>query len=452
MTSGLSRGRLRRVGAGVAVIAGIVAAAVVPNGAGAATNGAATDGAATNGAATVCRNVAVPTKVGSTRGVIAGTLCTPPNATTLQVLIHGWTYNRSYFDVGVQPERYSYARAANKAGYATLAIDRMGAGASLHPLSVFGTVQADIRTVHEVVQAARRGAFGTPFGKVVTVGHSLGSIIAQGEAGIYRDVDAVITTGFSSAINQLNSFILIAGHGHPATADPRFARSKLDPLYLTSIPGTRVMFTNPANTDPALHAYDEAALKDTNSLVEGATLFGYPFTNAISRITVPVLAVTGTKDPFFCGLNSADCTSSATLLAHERTFYTAGNVVEAFAVPNTGHNVQLERTAPLATRWMLAFVDRYVGPGTGERDTAAGVRPAPLPAPAGTPSAVDTLVNAAFLHAVMPASDAYGRLTRGVPGLGDTTNPDPAAARVLSLIAKTVSGFVPSGAQTLLGN
>jgi pimeloyl-ACP methyl ester carboxylesterase len=405
--------------------------------------------AVTSQAATVCRNVAVPVTVAGQAGSIAGTLCAPPHAKTLQLLVSGWTYNRGYFDVAVDPQTYSYARAANGAGYATLAIDRLGAGASLHPLSLFSTVEADIRTVHEVVQAARKGAFGVPYDRVVSVGHSLGSIVAQGEAGIYGDVDALITTGFSSAINYANAYVEIAGRDHPAVSDPKFADSGLDPLFWTSQPGTRKLFTNTENTDPRLHAYDESALKDTDNLIEGVTLASYSATNAIAKVRVPVLVVTGTKDPFFCGLNSADCTSSATLLQHEKEFYSGA--VEAYAVPNTGHDIELERTAPLAHQRMLRFADATVGAGAGEKGTQPGVRPAPVPPPSGSPSVQNQLLDVAFAQAVKPVADAYAQLKQPVPGLGDTTNPNPASAVLLAKIGALVSQFAPNAAQAGLG-
>lgn len=112
--------------------------------------------------ATQCRNIAISVNVVGQSGKIAGTLCAPPKATTLQVLVHGLSYNRGYFDVRFEPGTYSYAQAANNAGYATLAIDRLGSGASLHPLSVFATIEAQIGTLHDVVQAARHGALGLP--------------------------------------------------------------------------------------------------------------------------------------------------------------------------------------------------------------------------------------------------------------------------------------------------
>ncbi|GAA1662691.1 hypothetical protein GCM10009765_10220 [Fodinicola feengrottensis] len=405
---------------------------------------------AATAAATTCKNVAVPVTVAGQSGSIAGTLCVPPKARTLQLLISGWTYNRGYFDVSLDPQTYSYARAANNAGYATLAIDRLGAGASLHPLSLFSTTEADIRTVHEVVQAARKGSFGTSFDKVISVGHSLGSIVAQGEAGIYGDVDALVTTGFSSAINYANAYVEIAGRDHPAVSDPKFANSGLDPLFWTSQPGTRSLFTNTANTDPAVHAYDEKTLKDTDNLIEGVTLASYTATNAIAKVHVPVLVVTGTKDPFFCGLNSADCTSSETLLQHEKEFYNTS--VQAYAVPNTGHDIELERTAPLANQRMLQFADSVVGAGSGVRGSAPGTRPAPVAPPSGHPSVQNQVLDVAFTQAVKPVADAYAQLKQPVPGLGDTTNPNPASAILLGRIPALVAQFAPAAAQAGLGN
>lgn len=401
-------------------------------------------------AASTCRNVEVPVTVGSQGGAIAGTLCAPPDATSLQILVHGLTYNRGYFDVAIEPDTYSYARAANRAGYATLAIDRLASGQSLRPLSLFNTVQSDIRTVHEVVQAARRGTFGTTYTKVITVGHSLGSIVAQGEAGSFGDVDAIITTGFSSAFNYLNAIVRVTGNVHPAASDPRFAGAGVDPLYFTTVPGTRTVFTNPENTEPELHAYDEAVLKDTTTYTEVATFATFPFTNAIANIRVPVLAVTGTKDPIFCGLGAADCTDSATLQAHERAFYTSGNTVEAYAVPDTGHDVELATTAPLAHQRMIQFSDTYIGAGSGQRDTEPGIRPAPAPTPSGTPTLAARLADQAFVVAVAPLAAEYARVVRPVPGLGDTTDPSRSAA-VLGQIAALTNRFSAPFTQTALG-
>jgi hypothetical protein len=402
-------------------------------------------------APTTCRNVAVPIKVGGQSGSIAGTLCTPPGATAVELLISGWTYNRGYFDLGYQPDTYSYARAANRDGYATLAIDRLGAGASLHPLSLFDTLEADVRTTHDVVRALRNGAFGTRYTTVVEVGHSLGSIDASYEAGIYHDVNAIITTGFSHGFNYPNSYIEIAGHDEPAFGAPEFAGLGLDPLYLTSDPGTRQLFTYGPNTDPAVNAYDEAHLRSTDTLVEGVTIGGYPLDGVDRNLNIPVFDVIGDRDPFFCGLNAGDCTTSAAMAAFEKPFYGAGATVQALVLPNTGHDLTLERTSPQATAAMLAFSEQFAGAGRGATNTTPGVRPAPVITPAGTPPLVAQLADLAFVSAAAPGANAYTAAVQSIPGLGSGVDPNPFAAQGLSTIANLVNQFSGNVPQELLG-
>jgi hypothetical protein len=199
-----------------------------------------------------------------------------------------------------------------------------------------------------------------------------------------------------------------------------------------------------------LNRYDENHLKDTDNFVTDATLAMYPATNAEANVGVPVLIETGIEDPFFCGLVSADCTSSATLLSHERAFYPNSPAVEAYAAPHAGHGIELERAAPAANRRIITFVDAHVGPGTGLPRTAPGIRPAPVPVPVGTPSLAGRLINAPFVAAALPLSDAYIRYTRRIPGLGTRNNPVPAATAALAAIARLDVSVAPT-AQRILG-
>jgi pimeloyl-ACP methyl ester carboxylesterase len=113
----------------------------------------------------------------------------------LQVLVHGATYDHRSWDWPLDPERYSYLEWATERGYATLAIDRVGCGASSKPPGRQSTLAAQARVLHDIVTAARGGALGTKFGRVVLVGHSMGSALSVAEASEYRDVDAVVLTG-----------------------------------------------------------------------------------------------------------------------------------------------------------------------------------------------------------------------------------------------------------------
>src|SRR5689334_22005511 len=85
-------------------------------------------------------------------------------SSTVQVLVHGITYDHSYWDIPDPDggDRYSYEAAAAKAGYATLAIDRIGAGRSSHPSSYQVDINSNAATVRAVIHALRSGKISSP--------------------------------------------------------------------------------------------------------------------------------------------------------------------------------------------------------------------------------------------------------------------------------------------------
>lgn len=318
---------------------------------------------------TNCRDVTVPITLAGQSGPIAGTLCGPEDAKTIQVLVHGLSYARYYWDLPYQPDRYSYPRAANKRGYATLAIDRLGIGNSWHPASPLITYDNNASAVHQVIQAVRGGQLGTRFDKVVLVGHSLGTVIAYNEAGTYQDVDAVVFTGAAHLADAPNIATKVRLNTIPAFLDPKFAGSGYDPGYQTTRPGTRGVFYHLPNADPEVIALDER-LKQTFNDVELDTAFTYVPASATKlaaaspskRINVPTFTILGNEDSFFCrGTLVADCSSSAALAAFERPYFGPRAVVEAKVIPGAGHDLSLERTAPTSNAAILDFIDRHVG-------------------------------------------------------------------------------------------
>jgi hypothetical protein len=127
-----------------------------------------------------------------------GQLCYRGSAepTTVQLLVHGVTYNHLYWNFPYGNGYYSYVDAATAAGYATFDIDRIGDGSSSHPPSADIDLNAGAVTLHDAVTALRSGAVdGHAFRHVILVGHSLGSIEAWIEDARYHDVDAIIITG-----------------------------------------------------------------------------------------------------------------------------------------------------------------------------------------------------------------------------------------------------------------
>jgi pimeloyl-ACP methyl ester carboxylesterase len=304
-------------------------------------------------AETSCDTVTFPVTVVGLQQTMAGTLCVPAGARTLQILVPGGFYNRSYWDIAL-PSR-SYRHAMNDAGYATLAVDRLGTGASSTPLSAVLTTIADADAVHQVVRAMR-----PRFQKIVLGGHSLGSAISIIEAGTYHDVDGVVVTAMGHHINALG-IAPIAATFVPAILDPEFSGRVLDPGYLTTLAGMRYSLHQPGPNLPAVVALDEAT-KDVvapGELVDAALLGTVtPYTRLVD---VPVLSAIASGDPTFCGLLATDCSSAATYRTAEAPFYGPAAQLQTYVLPGYGHAFNYAPNAPDLYAAVISWADRKVG-------------------------------------------------------------------------------------------
>jgi pimeloyl-ACP methyl ester carboxylesterase len=306
-----------------------------------------------------CRDVTIPATISSGPVSIYGKFCTPKvgNPSTVQLLVHGATYNHLYWDFPGFDGKYSYTKAANAAGYATLAIDRLGTGESTRPASSDVTYDAQISVLHQVVQALRTNIDGDKFKKVMMLGHSFGSAYTIGEVATYQDVDAVILTGNGHQVSKLTQEQSVSFF-HPANTEPRF--SGLDPGYVTTIPGVRDdggFLYDMSRADPAVVAVDEAT-KDVISSAEFATR--PPNLGTLStKIKVPVLIATGQQDTHYCGEGANDCTSSETFYAAEAPYY---NTCMAVLFLKSGHDINLHTTAESSFAKLIGWSHMTLSP------------------------------------------------------------------------------------------
>ncbi|GAB2775291.1 alpha/beta hydrolase [Amycolatopsis magusensis] len=314
-------------------------------------------------AAVDCTDTDLPVSGPSGPTTVHGRFCLPAGTTpdAVQLLVHGGTYNSAYWDLPHAPERYSYQRDMAAHGYATFAMDQLGAGSSGKPLSPQLLLPAAAKAVHEVVGHLRAGSVGGhAFDKVVLVGHSVGSGVVAAEAATYHDVDAVILSGITH-LPAIPVLALGVAFGlQPAFAEPRFLGSDL--LYFTTRPGSRSwLFYHQPNADPAVIAADEAT-KDQVSVPGMGTVavFGIvlPVTKAID---VPVFQAVGAKDVLFCGvLALRDCSTAEKLHAQEAPYYGPAAKLSTYVLPEAGHSLALHRNASAyrdATRsWLIEQV------------------------------------------------------------------------------------------------
>ncbi|WP_439663402.1 alpha/beta hydrolase [Lentzea sp. HUAS TT2] len=292
-------------------------------------------------AATSCQDVTFPVRIGltplvTTQETMAGRLCVPSGATTVQVLIPGGTYDRTYWDVGFEPSTHSFTRAQNNAGFATLALDRLGTGKSTKPLSVLVTASTQASAVHQVISTLK-----PRFGKVIVAGHSIGSAMAMIEAGTYRDVDGVLVTGFTHKMNYITVVPVLAN----------MIPAGLDAGYLTTAPDTRYnSFHKPGPLIPGSISFDEST-KDVFAATEAVdTILLNTVIIPISRnITVPVFVVVG-NDTHFCSsglpLMGSDCSSAAALKSDEAPFFPAVPRLDTYVLNGYGHSINYAPNAP----------------------------------------------------------------------------------------------------------
>lgn len=296
---------------------------------------------------------------------VFGQLCYQgsPHGKTIQMLVHGATYDHNYWNWPLSPQKYSYVRQATDAGYATFAIDRIGVGNSDHPLSTLVTLQANAYVDHQLVLDLRRGIVGgTSFAKVILVGHSLGSEVSLYQQATYADANALILLGFS---HQLNA-VFFAAHVadfYPAALDPKFADGNFPGIYLTSVPGTRAAnWYNVADADPNVIALDENLKQTLTDGEEVTSLIGFDPTIS-QAVHVPVLLAIGQDDNDLCAdSNHSACASAATFLSlEEPDFSTSGTCLEAFVLPYSGHVINLHRNAHDWFETAANWANRRVG-------------------------------------------------------------------------------------------
>ncbi len=307
---------------------------------------------------------------------VIGTLCSqgPAASKTVQLLLHGSTYARYYWDFPYETGHYSYVRSATKRGYATFNLDRIGNGASDHPDGNLVNIDANAFVVHQVVEALRAGKVASQkFEKVIVVGHSMGSFTTIKYAGSFPgEADGIILTGFLHDVNFdfVNSVLLPAFY--PATLDPKFAGQFPNFDYLTTVPGSRGLLYYLPNVDPQVLALDES-LKQTTTIGELNTGPAIPFDPISFQIKGPVQIVIGEFDSIFCG-NRVNCSDQAAVQNYEKGFYSASACVDTAVIQAAGHNLNLQTNADAAYSQMLSWADRNIG-----STTSAG------PQPCGTP-------------------------------------------------------------------
>jgi pimeloyl-ACP methyl ester carboxylesterase len=313
-----------------------------------------------------CHQYVIPVHLsvlGLTTYHVASWLCSQGTPGRLvQLTVHGATYNHSYWNFSCpacQAGNYSYAQYMGQRGYTTFLYDRLGDGASDHPLPELVTIQSDAYVLSQLISDLRTGTYGGPaFQKVVLVAHSVGSAISVDEAAdpSLARPDGVLLTGFIHFVDPAE-LPLLGTEIHPALLDPNPRFLGLLPGYVTTDPGTRGrLFYYQPTADPNVISEDEST-KDTITDSEFASFFTIEATTVSQQIHVPVLEVFGQNDSLFC-LGTFNCTNTGNVQQYEAPFFSPNAHLQVLIIPQAGHDLNLQTNASVwesaAVQWFQA--------------------------------------------------------------------------------------------------
>jgi pimeloyl-ACP methyl ester carboxylesterase len=276
-----------------------------------------------------------------------------PRAVTLY--LHGlglgeWLWNFT------RVPAYNYVRNQAAAGHISVSVDRIGYGASGHPVGTASCIGSQADVAHQIVQHLRAGSYAVTgakpiaFKKVALVGHSAAGAIATVAAYSFGGVNALGVVAFSANNQQFASDqfgyerITCEAGGEPAGSGlpggyALFGRTDADfrAAMFRSAPANVVSAAVP------LHYRDPCG--DNLSLIP--TLVRQPI--GIRKIKVPVLVVCGSRDRLYSAYN---CTEQAAR-------YTKSRSHRAVIVKGAGHALPIERQARKFRARLGGWLERY---------------------------------------------------------------------------------------------
>jgi pimeloyl-ACP methyl ester carboxylesterase len=282
---------------------------------------------------------------------IQGHLTAPDGVTPSAVVLdlHGLGYGEFFWHFQSVPG-YDWVAGLADRGIASVSVDRLGYGASSHPPGTQTCMGGQADIAHQMVQALRTGAYsmdGGPaigFSKVVLAGHSAGGGIAQVEAYSFHDVDGLMVFSWADSDQSpqvLGAFAQTGGVCLSGGKPPGYA-----PLGQSDDEFKALMFHN---ADPAVESAATAMRNPDPCGDDGSIPTEIVVDHMqVPSIKLPVLLVIGANDAIF----------PPPALDHQKSLYTGTGDLTAVSVPDTGHAVTLELSAPstLATvaSWLCA--------------------------------------------------------------------------------------------------
>jgi pimeloyl-ACP methyl ester carboxylesterase len=276
----------------------------------------------------------------------------------IHVLVHGAGSDHRAWDWPMEPDRYSYVDWATRRGIATLTIDRIGCGFSSRPPGAEVTLERQADSLHQIVQALRRGLPGCPkFSRVALVGHSLGAVVVGTQAAMFGDADEVVLSGYVPTDGGDIPPELFDIAFLPATQVQTRLRGLVDDDYWGQRPDIddgSLAFHAPGVDADVMQA--ERQMLGTTTRVEllGAVRAG----RFIATFDQPALVLIGQYDRLLLQEGDVDGHDVARRMAA-----VTGSNFHYEVVPDTGHVLNLHYTAHTTFAAISAWLDQRAGDG-----------------------------------------------------------------------------------------
>jgi pimeloyl-ACP methyl ester carboxylesterase len=248
---------------------------------------------------------------------------------------------------------YDYATQQAMAGHASVVIDRLGYDSSPGPDGNQICLGAQADMAHQVIEQLRAGSYlldgaaPTSFARVAVAGHSLGGLISELEAYSFADTDAMILFGWADQgySNDVTADGVMQGGKCAQGGEPAEEGGPSGYAYFASSPENSRMLlfhdAEPGVVEQAMGLRNRDPCGDSNSEVPGIVLDN----QRSGDVKVPVLLVFGENDAGFSDPHSAG--------EQQKQALSGSSDVTLKFVPDTGHAVTLERSAP-ATRAIVS--------------------------------------------------------------------------------------------------
>ncbi len=254
---------------------------------------------------------------------------------TLQVLVHGWTYNHTYWDpYDAVKQGRSYARFMAKKGYVVLALDLLGTGESSEPNGEMLNFTENVGSLIQVLTQIRSQQHlqNHSIQHIALVGHSGGTILSVLTAGTVPNiVDFLIATGWSYVPHEVfpQKIIDAALTQTPYIRFPSELRTEL--FYYTP------------TAKPRQIAFDNSHLAD--QFPHGALAQGVPILEALENGNIELIKafslVDQVKIPVLVQLGDMDMIAKPVLPEAEEEFYSGSPDVTVQVLENIGHSLNL---------------------------------------------------------------------------------------------------------------